>query len=330
MTTLERKETKIKEALVRTEQVEKQESLDRVIGITDKHVKNEAGSETSKPNVDIEEKAKSQLDQISQKDISSLMKSIKNNSNKKFAIELPSGAIHSGLIEAMQDMPAERLDLDSSVKINGLFSRGFAVCFAIIMKGRDGRRFSLAHVGSLEDDEDDVEFIQNEADFVSRNGEIDYSIELAICRTGYEEVRDKEYEPKAEQYFAESINEYNKIFRHYLQKVPTKIHEIPESSVLILDKTGQVITFEGYKEDQIKFIQVSSGSVSDSKLLEAKIEVLTQPEQQQQSVPMPSSQLGFFPPPPPSPPPLQKIIQKRKLQDLEDDPSSLKQILKNG
>jgi len=156
--------------------------------------------------------------------------------------------LYKDLLSAEQDEHAVRLNLDDKdQKENGLFSNGFAACFAIIMISHDKRRFSLAHVSSPPK----KDYVILEAEFVSCNFEKEYSIQLAICRTGYDEVRDPK-DQDSKEFFSEAIPAYTKLLQESLRKKPTQIHELSESSMLLLDRSGALITFPEYKDQDIE------------------------------------------------------------------------------
>ncbi|HVV69748.1 MAG TPA: hypothetical protein VHE99_12090 [Gammaproteobacteria bacterium] len=160
------------------------------------------------------------------------------------------------LLEAYQDRAAVNLDLnDSSQQIEGLFSRDFAACVAIILRSEDSSKISLMHISSIYDRGEEAEWFKDEVAFVSNSNKNDYSIELGISKEGYEISYDKKDSgsKKPDDFVTEKIASIKAQIISLTNKEVSVVHKLPYSMILI-DIEGTVINFEGINRDEIEVV----------------------------------------------------------------------------
>lgn len=179
--------------------------------------------------------------------------------------------IYKNLLDAKPDRGAIQLDINNpkQQQVNGLFTWGVASCVVIIIKSESGKRLSLNHVSSLLSNAQIEEFnrkniingipeefcdaLTPEVEFVSQNGLKDYTIELGISPQGYRETCDPEDRDKTYDDLIEQITETEERILEFTGKQVVKIYELPYS-MLLLDRSGKIMTFKEIKEGKIEII----------------------------------------------------------------------------
>ncbi|HBI21755.1 MAG TPA: hypothetical protein DDY37_04085 [Legionella sp.] len=148
---------------------------------------------------------------------------------------------------------------------NGLYSDGFATCFAIIVRNiNDPKKIALAHVSSIGFDvDDDIDFFEEMIEAVRVTGE-DVTIELARSVEGYTTdynfaliqledgtiINRNPDNPTAAEYFAEADETYQQFFATHFDITPV-IHNM-QAGMLVINHQGKVDYLKPHLDGEIE------------------------------------------------------------------------------
>ncbi|MDF1683985.1 MAG: hypothetical protein P1U36_04925 [Legionellaceae bacterium] len=164
-------------------------------------------------------------------------------------IDANTGAyLYRALSDVLQD---SYLTLEQAPE--GMMSSNFATCFAVIMKDIKTGNTGLAHVSSITDTDDDVDFFNDMLQDVSDKPE-DIVITLARSQQTYaRHYQQRAGEQTADEYFAQYDRQYINFFRQHFSEstVSPDVLEMPHSCIVI-DADGSIDLLEQHTSSSIK------------------------------------------------------------------------------
>ena len=169
-------------------------------------------------------------------------------------VDLINQATNTLLYRAIVEAEQDDTWLTLSDYPNGIFSMGFATCYAVIIKHTaKPEQIALAHVSSISID--DLAFFQNMILSISTDQQ--FTIELARSKQGYTdqyiEDQGRSGDPEPDVYFEVNDRDHQQFFKDNFNITPI-IHEMP-SSVIVIKPCGGIDFLAEHSYDSLEVVE---------------------------------------------------------------------------